>query len=230
MKTVQEYLKILDETKLDNVIKLFLSRLCQNLDFFESNDTRLFIKTCIKVQEYIKRLIGLEIQPTDDGSTPVLYAYETITNSMYYTDSSFGLVHLDEIKEDVENARDYDYRYQSQNEIMGYWISDAPYTQNNICELLVDVLYEAALFGYENEHLEEEREYIVRVLKKGEQTKFSSHNTLFELCEDILEEKASDMKVKDELAEKLKKEAMNAIIEFDKYSRIIERKKLLDLL
>ena len=42
--------------------------------------------------------------------------------------------------------------------------------------------------------------------------------------------KASDMKVKDELAEKLKKEAMNAIIEFDKYSRIIERKKLLDLL
>lgn len=227
MKTVQEYLKILDKDKL---MKMYMSRLCVNPKFFNSDDTRLFIKTHIKIGEYIKRLKTLKIQPTEDGSVPVLYVYETIAGAINFTENDFGLIHLDELKKDVENANDYAYEFQNQKEIMGYLVSNAPYTQENIYELMVDVMYEASFFGYENEHLEEERESLRSAIKEIEEGKCVAHNTSEEMYEDILGEDFSQRFENDWVAERLKDKAMDAIHKFNKYSKNTERKKLLELL
>lgn len=226
MKTVQEYLKTLDKDKL---IKMYLSRLCENPNFFDSDDTDLFVKAWIKIGDYIERLKSLKIQPTEDGSIPVLYVYETIAGALNFTENDFGMIHLDELKNDVENAKDYAYEFQNQEEIMGYLVSNAPYTQENIYELMVDVMYEASFFGYENEHLDEERESLQSAIKEVEEGKCVSYNTTEEMYEDILGEASSQNFENDLVTERLKVKAMDAIHKFDKYSKITERKKLLEL-
>lgn len=209
---------------------MYISRLCENPDFLDSDDTRLFIKSWTKTNGYIERLKKLELQPTEDGSTPVLYAYETIAGAINFTENEFGMIHLDELKKDVDNANDYAYEFQNQEEIMGYLVSNAPYTQENIYELMVDVMYEASFFGHENEHLDEEREYLQCAIKEIEEGKGIVHNTTEEMFEDILGEVSSQGFEKDFVAERLKDEAMDAIHKFNQYSKITERKKLLELL
>lgn len=220
MKIVQEYLKEADEERL--IHEYFYMH---PINYEELKDkTELSIKEIKKriqdnLKAYIKRLQNIKTEPSDDGKTYILYAYKTLKDG--FEDVSYSLICLQELIEKGNDVSDYDYSFSKQEEIMGYLISDTDYTQKHIYGVLSDVLYEASLFGFEQEHLVEEKAKIEESIKEMEE----GNNTTYSMDE-LRKKWGIEKEEADEEADRLRYKMMDATIAYEKYCRNKELNKL----
>ena len=207
MKTVQEYLREVDTERL---IKEYTQTYPLNIwEIEEENLTIREIEESVQIMlhKYIERLKKMKVRKSADGKQYVFFAYESIEED--FTKNKYSLVCMQEILEKGLEAEDYAYEYTLQDEIMGYLISDVEYTQQNIYGLLVDVLFEASYFGYEQERLAEEKEDLENALKEISD---SNDSVLVDWgCE---RQEEQDIK-----AEELRENAVNAKREFERYCK-----------
>lgn len=148
MKTIQEHLRELDRERLigdyeyhirDRIVEAYC-----NVETSEIADLTLeeiYRRTLKNIGEYIDRLRNLETAPLDDGKVGLLYLYDRITNALdYETEPCCEFVHLDEVLEHGDDAENYSYKLCSQEQIMGFLVSDNRYTQNHLYDLAVAVM------------------------------------------------------------------------------------------
>ena len=157
LKTVQQHLRELDRERL---IDSYLYRVRRDiLDYYRDEESEAHYKTIRQEREhaeefygaYLDRLRLLKITPPD-GKHGLFYAFKTISDlSKCKSEPCFPYVNLEDVIEQGEEATNYGYDLDPQSEIMGYFVSDDEYTQQNIYELMADVMFEASWFGFADE-------------------------------------------------------------------------------
>lgn len=154
MKTVQEVLRELDTEKL---LETYVNN--HPIEFYELKTLNLL--TCEvyerykeEYRQYLERLRTIEIAPEKDSRRSILFVSRCINDD--YTSNEYNLVYLDELLEKGVECERYGFMFTTQAEIMGFLVADTPLTQENIYELMVYVMNEAAFFGFEQEWLAEE--------------------------------------------------------------------------
>ena len=162
LKTVQQHLRELDRERL---IDAYLYRVRYDiLDYYRDEESKGHYKTIRQERDhgrefygaYLDRLRRLKITPPTDGIHGLLYAYKRIFDlSECKPEACFPYVNLEDLLEQGEDATNYGYDLDPQSEIMGYFVSDDEYTQQNIYELMVDVMFEASWFGFADEDKED---------------------------------------------------------------------------
>lgn len=213
MKTVQEYFRTLDE---DRLISAYLYNNPVTMKEFEKSDASLTaINEKIKstLHQYIERLRTLPIEKTDFEG--VLYVHRIIKDEI--SSEAFSLINLKELREKGHEATDYGYEFSTQNEIVGFQVADTKLTQCHIYDLMADVMYEASFFGFEQEHLEEEKRKLEEAVKEIDEGKTVPWEEVkaelkAEFGEDLHEEETEE-----EVA--LREKVIRASWEYAQYSR-----------
>jgi hypothetical protein len=220
MRTIQEYLK---EADMDRLVKEFFKT---HPAKYESEDRMNLSVRQIRenmenhLVEYIHRLQSIKILPSEDKKEAILFAHKYLHDGI--ADVAYSLLHEQELLEKGTEASTYAYEFCSQAEIMGYLVSDADLTQKNIYGLMVDVMWEASFFGYEEEELENERKKLEETITEAESGKVIS-TTIEELFGEREEQT-------DELEEQLYHKCMDAAINYDGYCKKKEMEILRQLL
>lgn len=217
MKTVQTYLKEVDRERLIN------EYLYENpIHLFQITDETLTIKEAkdrIKenLRKYMERLCTLPIEKSKDGKEYILFAHKVLKDGYHDVESS--LVCMQDLNEQGEDVDTYGFMFMKQNEVMGYRISEEEFTQKNIYDVLVHVLYEASFFGFEQEHLEEELQKLDESLKEVE-----AGNTYS--VEELWEELEIEQEEREDTADELQRKVWEATYAHDMYCKRKELKKL----
>ena len=214
MKNVQYYLNKLN---LDKLVDEYYCRIKNSLLENEGSEESLkdlILITKLKIKEYINKLQNLPIK--EGKPENILLSYEGYLYGLL-SEPVFSLVHIKEILEtkDLTKINIYAYELSSNEEIMGYLVSNSEYTQNHLYELMTDVLYEASFFGYEEDKKYEVRQELKDALKEIEEgvENLKSYDEFKEkYLSDIYTYKP------DSIQEELKHKIMKDIQEFNKYS------------
>ena len=219
MRTVQEYLKKIDDERLIN------EYLCEHpIHLHEVSDESMTIKEAralvkTKLQRYLERLRTMELEVSEDGKEYALFAHGVLKDG--FQEEVYSLVCLQELIEKGEEAESYAYEFTRQAEIMGFLVSDAEFTQRHIYGLLVDVMFEASFFGFEQQRLEEEKKKLEEAIKECEEGR-----TVTYTLEEWEEEFGLEKEKPDETADELRRRALEASMEYDKYCRQKELREL----
>ena len=222
MKTVQEYLKDYDVEKL---IAAYIEKYPVSLnEISEENLTIAETKSMVrdKLRKFILRLQTVETEKSQSGKSYILFAHSAMKER--FAEDEYSLVCVQDLFDGKETAQCYAYEYTKQAEIMGFMVSGDAYTQGCIVELLVDVLYEASFFGFEQEELQED------LLQ--ENTKKENREEVCFSHEELMGQLGLEGKEEDEEEQRLQKQAIAAMDEYDIYCReqqINELKKLLEI-
>jgi hypothetical protein len=220
MRTIQEYLK---EADIDRLVKEYLTT--YPIKYGSENKMDMNVRQIRAIMEnrlvkYIHRLESMKIVPDQDNEESILFAYKYLRDG--FEDIAYSLVHKQELLKKGPEADTYAYEYCRQSEIMGYLVSEADFTQKNIYGLMVDVLFEASFFGYEEEHLEQARKELEKAsaeLKRGK--------GILTTTEELFGE---DEEETDELEEQLYHEYTDALINYENYCKKKEMEILRQLL
>ena len=153
MLTVQE---ILNKTNIEELVKQYIYKYPNEKDSIE------------ELVKLIKNMQSIELTP-DKEHICVLFAYRQYSTD--FDDIGYGLTYLDEDK--IET---YAYEFSSLSEIAAFYVSDNELTQSNLLELLVDVLYEASFFGFEQEDLAQERQKLEDALEEVKSGNYKSYS------------------------------------------------------
>ncbi len=164
MKTVQQYLSEafkeednktsdkISKFSIDELVDGYLERDTTVINIMENEKEltayELLMAMRMRIRQFIEKLSTIEIETTYTPS--ILYAYENVEDGIK---SYFGLVHIEDLKKIGTEANNYAYEFCLHGEIAGFFISEDAYTQMHLVDLLVDVLYEASFFGFEQEDL-----------------------------------------------------------------------------
>ena len=167
-KTVQEYLREADSDRL-------ISEYCYKypVDIFRLDADECTIgeiKRSIreKLKNYIERLRTIETAPHSDGRHYVFFANKHLDEELGGIECS--LICMEELEEKpIEQIESYSYILDRQEEIMGIIIAETDLSKAHIIELLVDIMYEASWFGFENEHLDKERQGFNEAIREAEE-------------------------------------------------------------
>jgi hypothetical protein len=239
MKTIQDYLKEADverlvkeyfitypikyeeylykETEEDELIEYKPSDVELNLSI---NQIRAIMEE--DLTKYIHRMQTIEITPSENGEEAILFAYKYINDGV--EDVTLSLVYKNEILEKGIESETYAYEFCKQSEIMGFLVSEADLTQNNIYDLMVDVLFEASFFGYEEEDLDKERKKLEEAISE-----IKSGKCVATSMEELFGHEKKD-KEEDEIENKFYHEYMDASIKYGDYCQKKEMEVLRQLL
>lgn len=159
MKTIQEHLRELKRERLiedyeyhirDRIIEAYCN--VEDSEIADLTLEEIYRRTVKNIAEYVDRLRNLKTAPLEDGKVGLLYLYDRITDALDYENKPrCEFVHLDEVLELGDAAENYSYKLCSQEQIMGFLVSDDRYTQNHLYDLAVAVMHEASWFGYADE-------------------------------------------------------------------------------
>ena len=143
MKTIQEHLRELNRERLiedyeyrirERIVEAYCN--VEQSDIADLTLEEIYRRTLKNIGEYVDRLMSLETAPLDDGKVGLLYAYDRITDAL----DCCEFVHLDEVLEHGDAAENYSYKLCSQEQIMGFLVSDDRYTRNHLYDLAVAVM------------------------------------------------------------------------------------------
>lgn len=227
MKTVKEYLQTMDTERL---IDEYLYKDPILIEKIKNQD--LTIREVIEGQratlrDYITNLANMDITPPSDGHQGILYVHRCVGMGCNDLEIAFELVFLDEIKTQGTDAQSYAYEFSPQSEIIGFLVSETYLTQYYIYELMVDVLYEASFFGYEQEDLMAAQERLDSAAEEVSKPDFKGIP-----WEDVKAdlEKKMGYKFDEESKGELKKhrKVWEAEIEYNYHSRKKELKKVME--
>ena len=223
MRTVQEYLKEIDGERLINE---YLYE--HPIHLHDVSDEAMTIKEAkalvrAKLQRYLARLQSMETEVSENGKEYALFAHSVLKDG--FQEEGYSLVCLQELIEKGEEAESYAYEFTRQAEIMGFLVSDAEYTQRHIYGLLVDVMFEASFFGFEQQRLEEEKKKLEEAVKECEEGRAVTYT-----LEELEEEFGLEREKPDETADGLRRRVLEASMEYNKYCRQKELRELKSLL
>ena len=209
MLTVQETLKKMDKEKL---ILAYLERVPISVGLMQRTEdlsaNALLNKAKKKIGDLIDRMCTVPIKKTDEPA--VLFVFETV--KYWYTENSYGLLHLDELKADNLDVKTYAYEFCEQAEIAGFYVSDTKRTQDDLLGLMADVLFEATFFGMEQEDLQKEKEELDRRIKEVESPDFVGIP-----AEEVFKELGIEEEVRSQEEENLEKEYWNKMMEYNNF-------------
>lgn len=220
MKTVQEYFKEANEKEL---IKTFFYEHpieYENIHLLGKTVKSVREKAEKRIRDYIERLRTLPIEASKDGNDWILFVHRTPTMADSESFSPYCLVSLDEVFS-KKKSESYSYMFSRQEEILGWYIADNPYTQEHITGLLVDIMWEASFFGFEQEELESEKATLDEAIKEIKDGKGESRT-----IEELFGDDWDRFREKDERTKELDDKITKAIADFYKY----EFNKELDLI
>ncbi len=216
MKTVQDYIKELDKERL---IECYLHYI--TLERYELKSLadytigELGEKAKAKVTEYVDRLANLDITPSKHGKTGIVLASEIYKNPRWDTTLDIVLVFKEDVlKKEVEMNK-YGFEFVPQTEIMGFFVADNKYTQDNIYDVIVQVMCEASFFGYEQEELQTAIDDLNEAIWEVERGETVDASDVFD---QIRREHGIPIPEKDEVQDGFKREIVKAIYEYDKYN------------
>jgi len=169
MQTVQAAFKNADKEAL---IKKYLHEYPATIDDFDDGLTVGEAKDLIQKQlsEYIDRLRSIDIkQPKDGCQDWIFYVYHCLDDEV--PTARVALSRLSDLREKGVAAEEYGYEFTEQAKLMGYYVADNKLTQHYLDELLVEIMYEASFFGFEQEDLQDELDELARRKKEISQGK-----------------------------------------------------------
>lgn len=226
MKTIQEYIKRLEE---DKIIEEYF---CMFPIAYESIPTRVNLSILEirerrkdKLKKYLNRLRRLKVNAPKDGKIGILYASKCYSTE--FNDVAFHMSCLDEMKAQKGECASYAYEFIRQEEILGYLVADSKFTQEHIYEVVADFLFEASFFGYAQERLEEEKAKLENAAREVEESKTFS---LDELRKELgIEGKERAAIEGDERMKQLRNRVAKEVMEYNKYCRGKEIEEILKL-
>ena len=224
MITVQETLKLLDKEKL---IDEYYNKIKD--DIFELKDKTITLEefekiTKKKISNFINRLIKMKPVKNKENDRKILLAYNVYDNDLFIPELSVSLIHETELKKNKLEVEPYAYYYQPQNEIIAFVIADNEFTQKNIYDVMVDIMYETSFFGYEDEMKEEVNAELNETIEQIKSGDFETRSW-DEVKKDLHIEDS-----KDETEEDMIHQALDIIINCNKYLYEKEIKLLLESL
>lgn len=223
MNTVQEFLRQADSEQL---INMYLYDHPVNLnelpdEVMSLKDSKEKVKT--KLRQYIERLRTMEIEKPSDGQEYVLFAHKVFRDIS--EEEEYSLVCVQELLDEGTDAKSYAYECTQQAEIVGFKVADTKYTQKNLNGLLVDVLYRASFFGFEQEYLEEKMKKLDEAIQELEEG-----NSVTYSLEEIREHLGLEKEEVDSKADELKRRVLEATIEYEQYCKKKELQAVIALL
>lgn len=226
MKTIQEYIKRLEE---DKIIEEYF---CMFPIAYESIPTRVNLSILEirerrkdKLKKYLSRLRRLKVKAPKDGKVGVLYASKCYSTE--FNNIAFHMSCLDEMREQKEECASYAYEFIKQEEILGYIVADSKFTQEHIYEVVADFLFEASFFGYAQEGLEKEKARLEDAVREVEEGRtFSLDEVRKELGIEGKERAAIEG---DERMKELRSRVSKDVAEYNKYCRGKEIEEILKL-
>lgn len=224
MITVQETLKLLDKEKL---IDEYYNKIKD--DIFELKDKTITLEefekiTKKKISNFIDRLIKMKPVKNKENDRKILLAYNVYDNDLFIPELSVSLIHETELKKNKLEVEPYAYYYQPQNEIIAFVIADNEFTQKNIYDVMVDIMYETSFFGYEDEMKEEVNAELNETMEQIKSGDFETRSW---------DEVKKDLHIednKDNTEEDMIHKALDIIINCNKYLYEKEIKLLLESL
>lgn len=170
MLTVQETLKRVDPNEL---ISGYATRLLSySTSLFGVPDSmtigELLDEKKHKASIILDNLLAAEIKEESDA---ILLAHHCYSTTM--DDIKFSLVEIDDImdKKWKEKAQSYCYMAETFEKIAAYKIADTYLTQRYLTELLIDVMYESAWMGPNQEHRDDFIASLDESMKNKEKSK-----------------------------------------------------------
>lgn len=157
MRRVQDYLKELDRERL---IETYLEyapngneKLFSLPDFTEEQQKKWKYR---ELDKFIQYLIDMDITEMEDGKTYILFAYPGRVISTNEMSVEYSLVCQDDLFKEDEKVIEHHFNTSPHSEIIGLYVANTPYTQKNIYDLMARVLYEALVYGFQQERIFEE--------------------------------------------------------------------------
>lgn len=225
MKTVQEVLRELDTERL---LETYVYN--HPIEFYELKALNLpacevYERYKERYRQYLKRLRTIEIAPDKEGRKSILFVSRCIKDD--YTSNEYNLVFMDELLEKGVECEHYDYMFTTQAEIVGFLVADTPLTQENLYELMVNVMYEAAFFGFEQEGLAEELD---RLNESMEQIEEASSRHFDEVAKELGWTRRIVSQDEGSEEKNLRRKVTEAKIAYREYSRKEELQRIKQML
>ena len=206
---------------IDELVDGYLERDPTVIDIMENEKEltayELLMAMRMRIRKFIEKLSTIEIETTYTPS--ILYAYENVEDGIK---SYFGLVHIEDLKKIGIEANNYAYEFCSHGEIAGFFVSEDAYTQENLVDLLVDVLYEASFFGFEQEKLAGTKKKLDDAMEEIESGNYKSIP-----AEDVFRNLGIEKETEEE--KKLKYAYYDAVINYNDYMLRKALKKVIAL-
>ena len=167
MRTVQQYLKEADRTRLIDTYIIDHPPEYENPDLKQLSVSEIDTMLRNSLGRLIDRMCNLPVSYSDDD-IGILFAHRCLSDESNPSGFQYPLVFLHEILSEGQDYHTYVYEFTKQEEIAGFLVSDNELTQRNIYGLLSDVLYQASWFGVEQEDLQHEAEKLEQSLEEAE--------------------------------------------------------------
>ena len=164
-----------------------------------------------KFTQYLDRLLSLEPKPGKDEA--ILFAYEYLGMDDILSTPQIVLVHANEMHE--KRPQTYAYEFCPQEEIISFFVAETPYTKKYIMDLIVDVLYEASFFGYNESIKEEEKQKLDEAVEEIKDPDYLDSAYSWE--EFKIEHNIEDDEV-DEVEKALRNEVLDDLHEYNDYT------------
>ena len=173
LKTIQEVLKEMDVERLASTFAF--RRPLGPIDVMMLGLENSTFREVEKMEkERIRKAVSemLSLNAEKNESPLVLYAQYGVEGGENRLDlhekTTFSFCSPTEIKEDLEEAPDYDVSMTRWETSVGYLVSDSPLTQENLYEAISEYMREALLFGDSPESQKSGAENLMRKLKEAE--------------------------------------------------------------
>ncbi len=154
MKRVQDYLKRLDRDKL--IHAYFEYALREERDPFGYWDVAIKQIKALKkdeINKFIQRLVEINLKEAKYEEAYILLAHPSYDSRRTGGKVKHSLICKEEFLDNYECiCYGYSYGSSAHEEIAALYVADVPYTQKHIYELMAQVLYEAILFLFYEEH------------------------------------------------------------------------------
>lgn len=221
MKTVQEWLNEVDETR---IIETCLLK--SPVDFPMLRDkTRSVAEVLDAVKggyrRFIKELKMTEAVRSEDGIFYAVYSFKEGA-----PDIETVLSHRDDIlKNDMPEI--FWWTMTDIPKVMGYLIADTKLTTDYIEDVLAQIICEFTFFGFSQKEIEEHRTDLERTLTEAEE---EIENGRTVSAEEVFSKFGLPKDEPDEKADELKSKAYEAMHEYFKYFRIREAMRVRSLI
>lgn len=159
MKTIQAVLRELDTEELEET---YLYDHSPKLRELSKNDDRSVCQLrqdfSRKVSDYLQRLRIMEIEPSEDNRTGILYVHKIMGEDSWFPQETTDLIYMDELlaTEDFAKISHYAFEFTRQEVALGFLVAEMKLTQDHLYDVASYFLYEMSFFGYEQEEREEE--------------------------------------------------------------------------
>ncbi len=223
MKTIQEIIKEKDPKEIESA---YFYEYPINLWKVKNHDDRTIGEFNKLVSDrflaFLKRLCETEAET----GTGILFVYKSKDNWLQHS-KDVALIHEEELLQetDIDKVCIYSYEFTEQKRALGFRVADNKLTQDNIMLLVTSFLHEISFFGYEQEHLEEEMQKLDKAMENIDNAESWDCGT-----DDI--RKKYGIPIEEEYPEEdeLKSKYLMAAMEYTKYCRNIELKRIKDSL